>query len=212
MKFGFEQCFGRSLTKTVLKHWEQSDTTHLDQCVTTIASLGYKPHKSDRHSLHFIRQIAPSIQGSLGVNRWWTDDDGRTCIGASLCIQSRLLAELTVPSDPWFVPADRHLAENAWAVGYQGCVTAHLSHLRWAKEETLHPPAWPLSDDGMHRFAKDFQALFEVHVQRLTDDEALLSLLECVARYERPTWVKSDPPGFAFFGSFLDRLRTHLAQ
>jgi hypothetical protein len=31
-------------------------------------------------------------------------------------------------SDPWFVPADMHLTENAWAVGHEGCMTAHLSH------------------------------------------------------------------------------------
>ena len=31
-------------------------------------------------------------------------------------------------SDPWFVPADMHLTENDWAVGLEGCVTAHLSY------------------------------------------------------------------------------------
>lgn len=189
--------------------WRLRDESAVDELSRLLGTIGCRPAPSgvcDEHALFFYRELSPSFRCVYGLSRMWPGVDGLMCGDLSVALLSKSVHDFTQLDDAWFTAT----RVDAFRLGFETCLAARLSHLKWAESEEPNAQAWPMSVDGVRALFADYLRLIDCHLVALKDDASLLRLLECCLAYSKPPWVLSDPPGWPFLAEQARRLRLKL--
>lgn len=186
--------------RRITKAWGPGSWAAINALSQAFRSRGYHGPLSVEEPafLSFLADPSLTIRVVVNVSRCGQGPRGVGAFDLVFSVWSASIFRRTVETDPWF-PVGAGYEE--WHQGYVPCLTARLSHLKWAQERGDVNPSWLMSADGLQHCLSDLDALGAPYVRSLTSDAHLEKLLECVQNYGPPEWVKSDPPGMRNLGA-----------
>ena len=191
----------RAAPKKVTNIWGESFPAAIEvisQRLTTLGCIGPLSW-SQSTSIPYLLDTSDSIRVVLSLSK--CGGIGHTALFDGVAsIWSKTIHDKTIASDPWNPIGYGY---EKWHEGYVPCLVYRLAHLKWAESESTINPAWAmtLKSDGISEptataWLSDFESLLFPLLSKLKTDTDLAQAMLGAINYVRPSWVKSDGPGF----------------
>jgi hypothetical protein len=171
---------------------------HISQRLTSIGWIGPLTWRQSS-SIPYLLNTSDSIRVILSLSKCGGNANAALFDGVA-SIWSKSIHDKTIPDDPWSPIGHGY---EKWHVGYVPCLTYRLSHLKWAEAESAINPAWAMtlesdesSEPNATAWLADFETLLLPRLLTLKSDGDLTQAMLHAINYVRPSWVKSDGPGF----------------
>lgn len=198
----------RAIPKKVLSTWGKgfhAAFEFISQRLTRLGCIGPLTW-SQSTSIPYLLDTSDSIRVILSLSK--CGGDGNTALFDGVAsIWSKTIHDKTIIGDPWN-PIGR--GYEKWHVGYVPCLVYRLSHLKWTESESAINPAWAMSleSEGISEpnataWLADFESLLLPRLLKLKSDTDLTQAMLNAINYVRPSWVKSDGPGFVSIRELL---------
>lgn len=191
----------RAIPKKVLSTWGNDFPAAFEFISQRLTGLGFIGPLtwSEVTSISFILDTSKSIRVVLSISKCGGIGNTALFDGVAV-ILSKTIYDKTIAGDPWSPIGSGHEKSHE---GYKACLVYRLSHLKWAESESNINPAWAmtLESEGIPEpnataWLADFESLLLPLLLKLKSDADLTQAMLNAINYVRPSWVKSDGPGF----------------
>jgi hypothetical protein len=192
---------GIAIPKKVIAIWGEDSPAafnYITQRLNTVGCVGPLTWR-ETYSIPYYLDTSESIRVMLSLSK--CGGNGNTALFDGIAVvMSKSIHDRTIASDPWYPIG---FGYDKWHEGYKPCLGYRLSHLKWVEKESTINPAWEMtletnrtSKINAIAWLSDFESLLLPLLLNLKTDANLARAMLNAINYERPSWVKSDGPGF----------------